>query len=75
MLQGEKCYEEKQQRKRKWEAWAGDSEGVGCEGSWESKPFSRGNVQKAKVLKVGVFLRAEGQESMIRQESPRRGAV
>lgn len=57
MLQGEKCYEEKQQRKRKWEAWAGDSEGVGCEGSWESKPFSRGNIQ-GQSPKVGVFLRS-----------------
>ena len=49
--------EEKQQRKRKWEAWAGDSEGVDCNGSWEGKPFSCGNIQRQSP-KVGVFLRS-----------------
>lgn len=56
MSQGEKCYGGKT-AKRKWEAWACDSEGVGCEGSWEGKHFSCGNIQ-GQSPKVGVFLRS-----------------
>lgn len=57
--------EKTEQRNRKWGAWGsqgrfhpkGDSEGVGCEGTWGVSISGDGNSQ-GQSPQVGVFLRS-----------------